>query len=258
MKTHCTTNHLFPGGLLFFFLLISAYAQAQTEQDNANVQPWIDITLFNEFSNKIEFYGDGGYRHIFGVDFPWDRYYVRPAVKYSPVPWIGIRGGFALFYTDHRMIPNTLELRPWQGVSFGWPKFRHIRFFHYFRLEQRIIYKTDNWDHSFANRFRYQFSSRIRPNPDKAVKYIYLPVFWEIFAQKKQKEDEIYELFGNENRIGMGVGYTVNKRWSAQFMFIFQRSRYEVGNFKTSDFLLRLSIRHELVSDHDMERVEDQ
>jgi hypothetical protein len=220
--------------------------QAQQES-SINVQPWFDITLFNEFSDRIEYYGDGGYRRILGVELPWNRYYIRPAVKYSPASWLGIRMGVALFFTENTGIPNILELRPWQGVSIGWPNFKRLRFSHYFRLEERIIYPTDTWDNSFDLRFRYQLSVRIQPNIRKRVKYVYFPIFGELFANQYEGQAGILDVYRNEGRIGVGLGYVFNSRLSGTFSFIFQRSVNEWGMFNTTDYLLRFSLRYELV-----------
>ncbi len=225
-------------------------------QERVNIQPWFDITLYNEYSDQIEFYGDAGLRHYLYGDFPWNRYYIRPAIKYTPLPWLGIRGGIGLFYTDNtEEFANTLELRPFQGVSIGWPKYSWVRFSHYFRVEERIQYNTQTWDRSFNMRYRYQFSTRIQPNVHKSEHYVYFPLFWEIFAQDKETEEGVVEFYANKNRIGTGIGYTINKYWSAQFVFIFQRSRTQDGNFKTDDYILRFQVKHELVPARDMKRV---
>jgi hypothetical protein len=233
---------------------------AQDSLNRVDLQTWYDFTLYNEYSEQIEFYGDGGYRHIYGVENRWNRFYIRPSIKYAPASRVSFRGGFATFFTDNQEdLPNTLELRPWQGVSVGWPKFYRIRFSHYFRLEQRIFYNTKTWNQSFNMRYRYQFSSRIQPNPAKKEKYVYFPVFWELFSERVDDDSDIFDLFGNENRIGLGIGYTLNKHWKGQFVFIFQRSRsFGEIDFTTSDYLLRFQVSHDLVPMKDIKRVEEQ
>ena len=228
------------------------------DRDIVNSQIWVDITLFNEYNQKIELYGDGGYRRIFATDVSWDRLYVRPSFKYSPWPWLGLRAGVGLFYTHYapKTIESTLEVRPWQGLSIGWPNLSRIRFSHYLRLEQRVINNAETWEDSYDLRFRYQLSARIQPNIEKKVKYFYLPIFAEVFSSKEYKS-EVPDLFGHELRLGFGLGYTWNIRWSGQFVLIFQQSRNELNGFSTSDLLFRFSVKTELVPAKDMKRIED-
>ena len=243
--------------VIAFLILGGLPAWGQTDDDAVDSQFWIDLILFNEYSNKIEFYGDGGYRRVLRDRSSWNRVYVRPAIKYSPLSWLGLRAGVGLFYTGYPTArSHTLEVRPWQGVSVSWPKFPRIRFSHYLRMEQRLIYETETWDRSYDLRFRYQLSTRIQPNINKKVKYFYFPAFAEFFADQTIERD-VNDLFADDLRLGGGLGYTLNNHWSVQFVLIFQQSRADAGNFSTSDLLFRFTFKHELVPNRDMQRIDE-
>lgn len=242
---------------LFLAILIICLPLQVLSQEKVTTQLWSDMALFNEYNQQLDFYGDFGYRIRFGDEVLWNRVYVRPAAKYSPVKWLGIRAGVALFYTKFPSREDGLELRPWQGISIGWPKFPRMKFSHYFRLEQRIFYETQDWKRTNDLRFRYQLSGRFKPNANKEVKYLYFPAFIEFFASNDETVDNEVDIFANELRTSFGIGYTLNKYWSWQLVLIYQKSRNQLAEFETTDLIFRLSIRHELVPLKDEQRLEE-
>ena len=245
------------GSFLFLIFLFFCSPFQLFSQEKVTTQIWSDMALFNEYSQQLDFYGDFGYRIRFGDELLWNRAYVRPGVKYSPVKWLGIRAGVGLFYTKFPSRVDGLELRPWQGVSIGWPKLPRMKFSHYFRLEQRIFYDTEDWERSSDLRFRYQLSGRFKPNSSKDVKYFYFPAFIEFFASNDDTIDNEVDVFANELRTSFGIGYTLNKYWSWQLVLIYQKSRNQLAEFETTDLIFRLSVRHELVPLKDVQRLEE-
>jgi hypothetical protein len=54
----------------------------------------------------------------------------------------------------------------------------------------------------------------------------------------------VEELFNNRTRICLGAGYKANQVWTAEFHFVFQRSRTGADDeLKTSDHLFQLKLR---------------
>jgi uncharacterized protein DUF2490 len=224
-------------------------------QNEVNTQIWTDIALFNEYSRQLDLYADFGYRINFQDEVVWNRFYIRPSLKYSPISWLGIRGGANLVYTKFPNKTDILELRPWQGISVGWPNLPRMKFSSYLRLEERIYYDTETWDKSLDLRLRYKLSTRLRFNYLKKSKYFYLPAFVEVFANEPNDKIEEDTIAVNNMRLSVGIGYAWNKYWSGQFVTIFQKSRNEALGFETSDLIFNFSLRHELVPLQDTERL---
>ncbi len=237
--------------LLGIFLCLSLpYLQAQSQDSTAenfraNPQTWFELYFLYTQTEKLDFYGDVSYRrrYLDGADF--NRFTIRPSVRYKFSDRIWAGGGFMALFTLEELGTNTLELRLWQGVKAKWPVFRWpeskpASFSHFLRFEERWTIGTDDGSNTFSARTRYQVSFRlpltfIRP---KVSRYAFLTAMLETFVNLGKRSGFLQDAA----RISTGVGYVINYSWTPSFEFVWQRSRNDEGNIRTSDYLMRFKV----------------
>lgn len=218
------------------------FAQDTTENDNkvTSHQIWIDFYPHFFVNEKLEYYGDAGYRTVMGKT-SWNRIYARPSLRYHFSYSLDIRGGIGLFYIFDKYDINQLEIRPWQGIQLKWPIWIFLEFRHLFRLEERISFLTDDWSSSFDLRFRYKLSGKIDFCDDCILQKWYVPAYAEIFLPLN---DNINELIRNRGRAGLGVGYYASKDWLLEFIMNWQRSRSgPEDKLAVSDYAYQIKIK---------------
>jgi len=230
--------------LLVTGLVISFGTVAAQDSDSSFVsnQGWFDFYSYWHVKPTIQFYGDTGirYRHN---DPSWWTVNTRPSVRFMQGNWIEPRGGIGFFYTFNQNISDRFEVRPWQGALVRWPTLAHrLNFKHYFRLEERLLFQTQNdWDFSAKLRLRYQIGTRI-PLPIIGRHDLSLPLTAEWFVRI---QGSVNESFSDRARYTVGIADKVNDMWSVELLFTVQNSR--VGDDKTfsvSDKLFQLKVRH--------------
>jgi hypothetical protein len=97
---------------------------------------------------------------------------------------------------------------------------RRLVFTQRLRLEERFT-DSDGWD--FAMRLRYRLDTKIAINKHTLEPgAFYIPMELELFADL---HGEPTELFGEQSRLSVGLGYVMNKNWTLDFRFQRQRSR---------------------------------
>jgi hypothetical protein len=171
--------------------------------------------------------------------------YFRPSVRYRAKPWFTIHGGVRFFKTFVDDGDDTFEIGPWQGLRFLWPKIGNYAISHYFRLEERMIWRTQGEsDFDFNLRGRYQVGVR-SPNFDILFKNgIYLlgsvEFFWNL-------EDDFTDNFANRIRYDAGVGTQVSDAWRVQLHYILQDGRAIEDDlfqdpFDSDEHILRLRL----------------
>jgi hypothetical protein len=121
---------------------------------------WSDIATIYKFGDHFRYDGDYGIRGLLTDDY-WTSIYFRPSIRFKDRDWISLHGGFALFYNFLNGEGNLPELRPWLGARFTWPRPHGFTVTHYFRLEHRSFYHTDEsgWDGSLRGRYQLQLRS---------------------------------------------------------------------------------------------------
>jgi len=222
-----------------FLIPIISFSQDE-EEVLVNNQIWFDYYHSYYFKEKLEFYGDASWRSIM-PDFNWMMLTVRPGVRYHKNRWLDLQGGIGLFYTFQKGITNTFEIRPWQGVLIRWPHWHWLKLSHYFRLEERLSFTTEDWHASFALRARYRISTKIFVYRFSSYNNIYIPIYAEFFGNIGK---DVEEIFNNRTRLCIGVGYKANQVWTGEFHFVFQRSRTgQDDQLKTSDYLFQFKVR---------------
>lgn len=223
--------------LLFFAFDGDIYGQSQ--ENATNQQFWIDFYPHYAVNEKLEYYGDTGYRTI--ANESWNRIYVRPSVRYSFARNWEIHGGLGFFYTfGNSSDSNQFEFRPWQGIKLNWPNSTYISFKNLVRIEERLSYDTSNWESSFDIRFRYKLSTKVVFPKSSSLKNAYVTFYGEIFVPVNDNIDEVYR---NQGRAGIGLGYKVSKDWRFSLVWNWQKSRSGPNDeFHVSEYIYQLKI----------------
>jgi hypothetical protein len=227
--------------LMFIVLFFSDNAVAQIEESGEssirNHQIWIDFYPHYFVNKKLEYYGDAGYRTIVN-NGSWSRVYARPSLRYHISKTWGLHAGLGMFYIFNKDNVNQFEITPWQGVQINWPTLTRINFKHLFKLEERLSFKTKDWESSFEFRFRYKLFGNV--SFVRTEKW-YIPFYGEFFLPL---EGKVQELYRNKGRAGIGLGFMPDKEWMISFVFNWQSSRSGSNErLNVSDYIYQLKIR---------------
>jgi hypothetical protein len=223
-----------------FVLQLPLYTQNGTQY---NEQVWLEAMIDNSFGVKWDWYTDASYRTSFTDDLKFWTAMIRPNIKYKLLKRLDIRGGVGAFYTDIDESDNTLEIRPWQGISVSWPKIRRLQFNHLFRLEERIVYNTSDWTNEFVMRYRYQLSTRINFNKTKRYKVFFIPAAAEVFLQD---DSDLSGISRSRARYTVGLGYVFNREYTVDAKLVFEHNLSEGSSLDLTDLIFRLRFRYNL------------
>jgi hypothetical protein len=213
--------------LLTLPLLVGVAIPALGQDDDLPTQLWLAFQHHHKVGEKIRASGKLGYKELMSPDQflgEWNKFYVNGDGSYDLGKHFRVDGGVGLYYTYQPEDDDTFEFRLWQGGTAFWPDTsglaRRVVFTHRLRLEERFT-DSDGWE--FALRLRYRLDTKIPIN-----KYtvepgaFYLPLAAELFADLT---GETTELFGDQSRLSVGLGYVMNKNWTLDLRFQRQRSR---------------------------------
>jgi len=224
--------------ILFLAIYIPVKVVAQNASGNQtpviNQQIWIDFYPHYYRTDKLEYYGDTGYRTMINKN-SWSRVYVRPSIRYHQSEKWEFQGGFGFFYIFNISNIDQFEFRPWQGVQFNGPSFRRWSFKNSLKLEERWSFLTDTWNTNFEFRLRFKVSGKVSLTDKWAI-----PFYGEAFMPLTGKIDE---LFQNQGRAGVGLSYKANKDWKFAFLMNWQRSKAGQGEeVNVSDYVYQIKI----------------
>ncbi len=243
MKSYLKCGFKQFGGYLLILFVATSFTNTAIAQTNAdkdlikNHQIWIDFYPHYYMNEKLEYYGDAGYRSIVSKR-SWSRIYVRPSLRYHLNKTWGLHGGLGIFYIFNKDNVDQFEITPWQGFQLNWPKLTRINFKHLFKLEERISFDTRDWKSSFELRFRYKLFGNVS---FVRIKKWYVPFYGEYFLPLTGKVEEIYQ---NKGRAGIGLGYKPDKEWKISFVFNWQTSRTGPNEgLQVSDYIYQLKVR---------------
>ena len=226
--------------ILFIILFFSNHILAQTDAEDKSIinhQVWIDIYPHYYMSEKLEYYGDAGYRTIAGKR-NWSRVYIRPSLKHHINKIAELHGGMGLFYIFYNNSADQFEITPWQGFQVNWPKLTRIDFKHLVKLEERFSFKTEDWSSNFEFRFRYKLSGKVSFVRNKKL---FIPFYGEFFLPLT---GGIEELYSNKGRAGVGLGYKPGNDWQFSFVFNWQGSKSGIGeDVHVSDYAYQIKIK---------------
>jgi hypothetical protein len=234
------------GFISLIFLLLNScnknvYGQSSdTLQENLiNHQLWIDIYPHFYINEKLEYYGDAGYRTMLN-EKSWNRIYARPSIRYHFNKNWDVHGGLGLFYIFDKYDIHRFEITPWQGIQLNWPKTTYIGFKHLAKIEERLSYNTSDWELSIDLRFRYKLSGKVILCTDCSLQNVYIPFYGEIFLPVN---DDIDEFYRNRGRAGIGLGYNASKDWRFSVIMNWQTSKAgPEEKIAVSDYAYQLKI----------------
>ena len=229
--------------ILLFLLTLSVPLNAQsnqTDEKQLNNQIWFDFHPHFYINEKLEYYGDSGYRTFLNDDI-WHRIYVRPSLRFHINKLWEFHAGVGLFYYFNKFKVNRFEVTPWQGIRLNWPRFESLKISNIIKLEERISFLTDNWSSSFNFRLRYKFSGRLEIFKTNSESFLFIPFYVEVFVPVF---DDIKEFFRNRGRAGVGLGYNASKDWQFEFLFNWQTSRAgPKKELRVTDYAYQIKIR---------------
>ena len=145
------------------------------EVDYVSPQIWLDYNPSFPLQDDLVLYGDVGIRWEL-ESAGWWRLVIRPGVRRCFENGVCLFGGLGSFYTANERLPDTWELRPFQGASATWPNWRILPLQHMLRLEERFDFNTQSWSSQASLRARYRIRTHFRWNALRADRY------WQAFA----------------------------------------------------------------------------
>jgi hypothetical protein len=229
--------------LIWILLICRGYIYSQSNTNNVvvtNQQLWIDFYPHYYVNEKLEYYGDTGYRTILNKDI-WHRIYARPSARYHLSEKWELHAGLGLFYIFNKTLSDRFEITPWQGVQFNWPKWDKLKFKNLLKIEERISYNTTNWSASFDFRLRLKISGRYDLKRGVSDRFWFIPFYAEGFVPIN---DNIKEFVRNKSRVGIGIGHNTSKKLRFSMIVNWQYSRTGIeDDFNVSDIAYQLKVR---------------
>jgi hypothetical protein len=227
---------------LIFLIIFPFFKLVAQESSDVKSQVWMDYDSYRLPRGNLQFMGDAGFRFLVGGG--WQRYIVRPSLQKSINEWLSLFGGLGFFFTAQKEISNTLEIRPWIGARlyWYWETISKIRFSNYTRIEGRFVINTQSSGTDISSRFRNKIDARIPiTNRYFTDDLLYLMLSFEFFLEA----GEIAELFADNIRLGVGLGYKFDYHWRVQFYFYGLRSQdTTTSGFTVTDQVWRLTVKH--------------
>ena len=224
--------------VLIFTFLSNVIAQ----DDQTDNQSWIDFRTFYTIDEKWTYDVDYGLRGFISNE-DWRRAYINPAFVYDASVNVDLRGGMRVIFTRERDATNTLEIRPWQGVRFIWPKTNFVILSQYVRLEERFTWGTEDGSYDFVARARYRIMAKT-PNLRLVAinQTFYFLTSLEIFGNIGEA---IEETFVDRTRLTFGMGYFITQSWRVELHYILQGSNLGVVDGTDIDVrIIRLRLRY--------------
>jgi len=233
-------GYLLAAFLTTAFVVLSPNCVAHAQDQTSRVwQYWLDFDptwrLNKHWTADIQMYarigqGESGWWETGG----------RPELQYSPRKWIDLIIGLDLFYTHDTGSPNLWETRPYVGIRPKLNIWRGIQLNDYLRLEARFQKNFDTQQTVFAKRLRNRIQLQIPINTRKLSE----TGTWYVIADVESfyvRDNQIHEPFKDKQRFRLGLGWRRNEKWNYQFIYMFQRTRNNIGQgFSDIDDVFRL------------------
>ena len=228
---------------LISFLLFSQIENVTAQDDPVNTtQIWLFWHYNHLFKPGFRYIHDIGYRQETPHD-SWTRIHYRPGVQYSVGSIVDLTGGVGFWYTFQKDLPNTFEIRPWQGVKVNWPHLGRIDFDHYARLEERFnldLVDAGQWTFALRGRYRFNFTVPIN-NKGIMDKTLFAKINAEFFIDLGKTIEERYV---NNRRISMGLGYRFNPKWRLELLYVIEKSKaLSSDGYKVNSHIIQFRLR---------------
>lgn len=220
--------------LVLFCVLISVAAPAPADADDSSETDNFGRLSYDyrrKINDRLRGFGRLRYEELLDRDRlfgDYNKISTTGGVSYDVSKRVRLEAGLGLYYTYFPETTDTFETRLWQSATLDWPNslgiVRRFVLSHRFRLEERF---QNFGDWSFNLRFRYQLAFSIPINCYTLEPgAFYVPVKAEFFMPLG---DEAEQYFADRARYAAGVGYVINKTWSAALTYTRQESRNTVG-----------------------------
>ncbi|VAX18297.1 hypothetical protein MNBD_IGNAVI01-379 [hydrothermal vent metagenome] len=221
MKTELKTILLILPLQLFFF----GSLKSQSNSDVSS-QIWIDVNPSYVGIPGLELFGDAGTRWEIN-DKSWIRLVLRPSMRVPIGKGFYFAAGLGNFYTINDAVSNRWEIRPFQGVSFTWPKGR-IFIRHYIRLEERFDFNTTTWNSKNSLRGRYKLAVSHRWAAIQAGRYWQISATGEAFitllGQQGQFQEQARVTLGLDRSFRYDLHFRFEVTWQLEQLFFSKRS----------------------------------
>jgi hypothetical protein len=198
---------------LILMFVLTCFLTARAD----DFQTWSDVRLFYMLNPKWQLDGEIGVRGIVSAQ-DWNRYYINPSASYFYRPNMIFKGGIQWIYIHDKIVSNTFEIRPWQGIQITWPRSSYIFISHYGRLEERLHFTETGYSGRIALRFRYRIQAK---SPNYIIgntgQMVYFHTSLEFFAEAGKTLNEI---FADNRRWVFGAGYFITRALRAEIHYI--------------------------------------
>ena len=163
----------------------SVYGQSELKVDH---ELWFFSYNYFKINDKATFNQDVSYQQSLGKYTP-KRFSVKSQFNYSLSSIVSLHGGLAFYFKDNRHLPNSQEIRPWQGVKLRWPSFWRLDFSHYMKFEERFEHLLAGTPWSTHFRIRYKLSTALPINKAAIIDHtVYLSLAYQYVSASFDKE----------------------------------------------------------------------
>jgi len=189
--------------------------------DEISKQIWIDFNPHYYLNPKTEIYGDVGARLELG-DKSWWRLVIRPSFRTLIGSRFFFSAGIGNFFTFNNIIGDRWELRPFQGLSFTWPRWK-TPVSHYIRLEERFDFNMDTWKSRNSVRLRYQLGISYRWAAYQADRFwqatASVEVFLTVAGEQGQFQEQARATLGLERSYARDLHIRFEITWQQERLF---------------------------------------
>ncbi len=208
--------------IIGFWNTVPVCAQTDTlENKGISKQVWIDVNPKYFINPKLEIYGDAGMRWEVEND-GWMRIVLRPTLRGLVWDRFYFIAGIGNFYTLNKFIEDRWELRPFQGISFNWPRWR-TPIHHYMRIEERFEFNTKTWDSRNSVRGRYKLGISHRWAAKQVDRYWQVSVMGEAFytfaGQQGQFQEQARVTLGLDRSLRYELHFRFEITWQQEQLF---------------------------------------
>lgn len=199
--------------------------------DSDNTQLWLRYEHRQRINDNTRAFGNIRYEELVDPDQRfgyWRKLAATGGVSYDLSKRIRAEGGLGFYQTWYPDTSDLFEARTWQAITLDWPEISTARakwvVHHRFMLEERFQ-KSDSWSFSLRGRYRLAFTvpfnrSTVEPGA------FFLPMSAEFFINPQTNDQE---LFANKSRLTAGLGYVLNKTWTVELRYAWQKQRDTLG-----------------------------
>ncbi len=183
---------------------------------------WLDYNDSNNLKGNWFMESDFGYRFRLDYTDNWQRLHGRSGVGYK-FKNSKVISGLALFLVYLPQRVADLEIRPWQGVKYSWPKSNRVELKHFVRFEERIHFlgtSTNKTYNYFELKFRYglMFQYILNKTENKHGEWVGLFGF-EPFFNLYVNQEPIRVV---KSRTSLGFKYSFSTKTKVRVLYIYE------------------------------------